>query len=177
MEKYGEVLDLETIEAEELAVKMSKFYCEAKPKDTGKTSADYHKNSLKNIRCGINRYLSDIGRQIDIVHDKSFRKPNQTLNGLLKHRMQSGVSRPTKHKNVIEMSDLKKIAKYFDDAESSPIKLRQAVWFNIAVHFVSRGLEFHHQLTSSSFEFISDENGVEYACLTHETQQKTFRGV
>ena len=58
----------------------------------------------------------------------------------------------------------------------SPIKLRQSVWYNIAIHFVTRGLEFHHQLQMESFNFLTDEDGSEYVALTHETQQKNFQG-
>ena len=53
--------------------------------------------------------------------------------------------------------------------------LRHCVWYNIAIHFVTRGIEFHHQLRKDSFLFQSDEHG-EYVTLTHETQQKNFQG-
>jgi hypothetical protein len=51
-----------------------------------------------------------------------------------------------------------------------------AVWYTIAVHFVSRGLEFHRHLKPDSFKFKTDENGMTYACLTHETKQKNYQG-
>lgn len=35
--------------------------------------------------------------------------------------------------------------------------------------FVSRGLEYHHQLRIDSFDFKVDEEGLTYACLKHET--------
>ena len=51
------------------------------------------------------------------------------------------------------------------------------MWFNLAIHFVTRGLEFHEQLTIQSFEFKIDEtNDKEYVCLTHETKQKNIQG-
>ena len=31
---------------------------------------EYHKNTLKNIRCAINRHFKDNGRNIDIARDK-----------------------------------------------------------------------------------------------------------
>lgn len=54
--------------------------------------------------------------------------------------------------------------------------LRQCVWFNLPVHLVSRGLEFHHQLCKDSFNFLFDEDDKEYVVLRHETQQKNFQG-
>ena len=50
------------------------------------------------------------------------------------------------------------------------------MWLNLAIHFVSRGLEFHQQLRRNSFEFLTDDDGLEFARLTHETQQKNFQG-
>lgn len=44
------------------------------------------------------------------------------------------------------------------------------------MHFVSRGLEFHHQLNKNSFVFKVDENGREYVALSHETKQKNYQG-
>jgi hypothetical protein len=89
--------------------------------------------------------------------------------------MRSGTSKPTQHKEIIEESDLRKIFTYLKNDETSPIILRHCVWFLTSIHFLSRGLEFHHQLSPTSFEFLSDENG-EYAILTHDTQQKNFQG-
>lgn len=54
--------------------------------------------------------------------------------------------------------------------------LRQCVWFNLSVHLVSRGLEFHHQLRKDSFNFLFDDDDKEYVVLRHETQQKNFQG-
>ncbi|XP_071094584.1 uncharacterized protein [Haliotis cracherodii] len=77
LETFNEVLDVEAVPPEALAEKMAKFYCQEKPKGSEKRSShcvDYHRNTLKNIRAAINRHISDIGRQIDIVHDKLFKK-------------------------------------------------------------------------------------------------------
>ena len=41
--------------------------------------------------------------------------------------------------------------------------------------FLSRGLEFPHQLKINSFDFQFDEFGNEYATIIHETQQKNFQ--
>ena len=136
----------------------------------------YHKNTLKNIRSAINRHLNDIGRSVDIVRDKEFKPANQTLDGMLKKMTQIGASRPTKHKEVINPEDLSKIASNLRAVKFSPLVLRQCVWYHLSIHFISRGLEFHHQLRRDSFNFHTDENGLEYVTLRHETQQKNFQG-
>ena len=184
MEVFSEFLNFESVIPEVLAQKLRRFYCEAKPKNTAKRAEDltlaqsenYHKNSLKSIRSAINRHLQDLGRSIDIVRDKEFKSANNTLDGMLKTMTKTGASRATNHKAIIHAEDLERISSYFRTAPHSPIVLRQCVWYNLSLHFVTRGLEFHHQLRMDSFQFPKDENNLEYATLRHETQAKNFQG-
>ena len=50
----------------------------------GQQAAEYHKNSLKNVRAALNRHLKDIGCDIDIVKDIEFKAANAMLNAKLK---------------------------------------------------------------------------------------------
>ena len=178
MESLGHVIDLETIDGSQLATHLSKFYCEARPKPSKNTAPkDYHRNTMINIRGAINRYIQNIKRvpPIDICKDKEFKTANGVLDGLLKEQMKSGTAKPTQHKKIIERSDLDKISDYFKMCFTSPVVLRQCVWFQICIHFVSRGLELHHQLHLNSFDFSEDDSG-EYATLSHETKTKTEQG-
>ncbi|XP_062590519.1 uncharacterized protein LOC134252097 [Saccostrea cucullata] len=183
VESQGHIVDFMSINADELASLLTKFYCEAKPKQTNarqnslpsELAGEYHKNTLKNIRAALNRHLQDLGRNLDIVNASEFKVSNKILNGLLKQRMQEGLSRPTAHKEIIIDDDLKLIAIYFKNAEANLIILKQCVWFNLATHFVTRGIEFHHQLKIKSFTFKNDNFG-EYAVLNHEVKQKNFQG-
>ena len=169
--------------AEELNRHLSKFYAEATPKFVEKRekemsaaqAQEYHKNSFKSIRGGINRYIKDIDRDIDIVRDKQFRRANEILDGKLKQNLHQGLSRPTLHKDIISVSDLDKINTYLY-SDNNPVILRFRVWYNIAIHFVSRGLEFHQQLNLNSFVFHKDENDREFVVLSHETKQKNWQG-
>ncbi|XP_069129354.1 uncharacterized protein [Argopecten irradians] len=177
-ESYGGPLDLKEISANELNTKLGKFYCEANPqvnekKHKNKQHEEYHKNSMK---AAVNRHLSDIGRNMDIVKDSEFKLANKLLSGMLKESMVNGTSRPTNHKEIIGNTDLEKVSTYLCTVSDNPIKLRLGVWYCISIHFVSRGLEFHHQLTRESFDFMTDEDGLEYAKLAHETQQKNYQG-
>lgn len=178
-EAYGHPMDLENLKPTEIADKLSKFYCEATPQENEKktvTGGLYHKNTLKNIRAAINRHLSDLNRNIDIVHDREFKHANSTLNGLMKERVVSGTSRPTQHKEIIPQQDLQKISAYLEKAYNNPVNLRLCTWYILSIHFVTRGLEWHHQLTRNAFEIKVDENGHEFVCLTHETRQKNYQG-
>ncbi|XP_078309646.1 uncharacterized protein LOC144618023 [Crassostrea virginica] len=53
-------------------------------------AAEYHKNSMKNVRAAINRHLKDIGREIDIVKDIEFKSSN-TIHETHKKNHQGGV--------------------------------------------------------------------------------------
>ncbi|CAC5395249.1 unnamed protein product [Mytilus coruscus] len=46
----------------------------------------------------------------------------------------------------------------------------------VRIHFVSRGVEFHHQLNINSFKFERDERGSEFLSISHETHQKNHQG-
>jgi hypothetical protein len=85
-----------------------------------------------------------------------------------------GRSRPTKHHPIIPEADIIKINEYLNI--NNPVALRFKIWYLLAIHFVSRGCEFHPQLMISSLKFEKDENDKEYLIITHETQQKNHQG-
>mgnify|MGYP003685834577 CR=1 FL=1 len=121
------------------------------------------------MRSAINSHLRDLGRSIDIVRDKEFKPANNTLDGMLKPWQKLVLQGPQTIK-------LWFISSYFHTAPHFPIVLRQYVWCNLSLHFVTRGLEFHQQLRMDSFQFHKDENNLEYVTLRHETQAKKFQG-
>ena len=131
-------------------------------------SAEYHKNSFKNVRAAINRHMKDIGRDVDIVRDK------ELLNAKLKQNLKQGLSRATQHYPIIPKEELQKINVYLGD--ENPVTLRYRVWYLLAIHFVSQGAEFHQQPSLSSLIFSKDESGREYITLSHETRQKNYQG-
>lgn len=129
MEVFGATLDMQTVDVSTLADHLSRFYCEARPKgklDDGDDDGDdddndddeplYHNNTLVNIRGAINRHLADIPRNVDIVRDKEFRTANGVLFGVFKERKRLGLSKPTRHKEIIEIRDLQKIYEYLQGA-------------------------------------------------------------
>ena len=57
------------------------FYAEVQPKEKENINKEFHKNTMKRIRSALNRHLSDIGRYVDIVQDKTFKQDNGILQG------------------------------------------------------------------------------------------------
>ncbi|KAK3082459.1 hypothetical protein FSP39_018219 [Pinctada imbricata] len=177
------MVEFENVDPNYLANLLREFYASATPKFTeGRQKSlppnqaqEYHKNTLRNLRAAINRHLRNIGSEIDIVKDRAFAKANALLDAKLKLMVKSGSSRPTQHKKIISENDLKKICTYLDN-DDDPQILQYNVWYYLAIHFVSRGLEFHHQLTLHSFLFLFDDTGRDYVTLGHETQQKNIQG-
>ena len=155
MELFGHTADLTSITSEDLASKFWKCYAEIRPKPKDNSAdpdnREYHRNSLINIRSAINRYLADNKRHIDVTKDKEFKTANGVLDGMLKVRARQGKAKPTKHHEVMEVHDLTKISDYLKQAPQCPIILRQNVWYNLVIHYVMRGMEFHHKLRFAFF--------------------------
>ena len=47
-------------------------------------AAEYHKNTMRNIRSALNRHMKDIGRLVDIAKDNDFKTSNAMLNSKMK---------------------------------------------------------------------------------------------
>lgn len=168
-ERRGEFIDFEKITAKELDGLLEKFYCEARPERTGKL---YHKNTLINLRGAINRKLADLRRNMDIVKDTDFKPSNGVLLGLLRER-ERACSPNVRVKDVITKSDMEKLNTYFENAQNDSIILRHSVYFHLAIHFISRGQEFHEQLKMDSITFHTDHTG-EYATISREINGKHY---
>ncbi|KAJ8322421.1 hypothetical protein KUTeg_000030 [Tegillarca granosa] len=99
MERFGSMIDMLNIAPQDLAEKLEMFYREAQQKPKTKKNdsnsstnnknndglneeVEYTKSSLKSIRSAINRHLTDIKRNINIVKDDIF----STANGVLEKR-------------------------------------------------------------------------------------------
>jgi len=171
-------VDWSNIPISDLAELLRAFYAETRPQvkkdDKGPVSEDYHKNTMKNLRAALNRHLRVLGRAIDIVKDRDFQRANDLLNGKLKLNLKEGKSKPTQHKPIIANGDLLKIQNFV--SHDSPKSVLYKTWFDLAIYFVSRGLEFHSQLRPNSIEFLVDDEDREYAAITHDTLSKTAQG-
>ena len=134
MERLGSVVSFDTISRRELNDQLRKFYAGAQPKHLNKRAqsmpeqqtAEYHKNSLKNVRASLNRHLKDI----DIVKDTEFKAANAMLNAKLKFNLINGLSRPTRHHPIIPAADIIKMNKYLNI--DNPVALRFKIWYLLA---------------------------------------------
>jgi hypothetical protein len=87
------------------------FYVEAKPKNIEKRTKYMlnehtqvcHKNTLKNVPAALNRHVKDLNRNFDIIRDSDFRTSNIILDSTLKMMVKTGLSQPTKHKEIIDL--------------------------------------------------------------------------
>jgi hypothetical protein len=104
--------------------------------------------------------LQDIGRTVDIVRDTEFKSANAMLSAKLKFNLRNGLSRPTQHHPTISNQELMQINTYLSKKDDI-VALRFGVWYLLAIHFVSRGIEFHHQLNMNSIKFQHDEQHVQ----------------
>lgn len=82
---------------------------------------EYFSKTTKSIRSAINRHLSDIGRDLDIVHDKAFKQVKGALGRNFKQNMFIGLSKPTQHKSLVLPNDLYKISQQHLSSNSCPV--------------------------------------------------------
>ena len=165
---------METVDEHTLAKRLTKFYREARPQVKEQEQQEYHRHTLKNIRGAVNRHLQDIGRNIDIVRDKEFKLANKTMDGVLKSRLHQTSVRPHV-KDLISTDDLDRIDSYLRSAPTDPILLRQCVWFQLSIHFVVQGHQFHKLLIKDSFVFNRDTDDRQYVTLTVEALKNNTR--
>lgn len=82
----------------------------------------------------------------------------------------------TKHKPPIPAADLQKLKSSNTIRGDIPWGLLRNVWLNISLYWCRRGREGQRQLTKQSFQFLFDDNGREYASMTHDEATKNHPG-
>ncbi|VDI07745.1 Hypothetical predicted protein [Mytilus galloprovincialis] len=79
------------------------------------------------------------------------------------------------HYPIILNTELSKINEFLS-TKNNVVALRIKVWYALAIHFVSRGIQFQQHLSKDSIKFVNGEEGREYLTITHETHQKNYQG-
>ena len=97
------------------------------------------------------------------------------MDGVLKSRLHLTSVRPHV-KDLISTDDLDRIDSYLRAAPTDPILLRQCVWFQLSIHFVVQGHQFHKLLAKDMFVFTRDTDDREYVTLTEEARKNNTRG-
>ncbi|KAK0143489.1 hypothetical protein N1851_018401 [Merluccius polli] len=111
-----------------------------------KEGGEYSVASLRSLRAGINRHLSDI---------------NIIIMRFLRRYRKSGKDTSFHHPHITE-SDLQRIRCSSALSPDTPVGLVRKVWFDIQLCFARRGRERSRELTMTSFIIQRDEHGVEY---------------
>ena len=170
----GKGVDLKHIPVEELADLLTCFYCQPRPE-----MYEIHRKMLLDVRDAVNQHMIFHGRRVDVISDTLFKNANIVLEAILKEEIDpvskfanQGKKEEKREdiqyyiKYIIGKEDLKKISIFLEGAASSPEILRLCVWYQIAMHFPTKSLDFYVQLKPNSFTFCSDEQGY-YAELNH----------
>ncbi|KAK3705942.1 hypothetical protein QZH41_001259 [Actinostola sp. cb2023] len=149
------------------------FYAEARTKD-GKL---YSRSSLLCLRNGIERHLNNppINKGLAISRSQDFQKSNKLLQSQIKLNKRENKEN-TLHKPAIPAGDLAKLKTSNVLKGDHPWGLLRNVWFCISLFWCRRGREGQQALTAASFKFSLDENGQEYASMTHDETTKNHQG-
>ena len=86
-------VDLKTVEAENLAAILSRFYLEVRWAD----GEPYQKASLLGLRAALHRHLRGLSRPFDIYKGVEFRRANEALDRQIKKLKKDGKLLPTRH--------------------------------------------------------------------------------
>ena len=100
-------VDILSLAVEELNIILKDFYTNVK----SKTGEPYKKNSLLNIRQGLNRFLKDNDKKFDIISDSGFDTANNCFQSLLRKTRQIGKG-AVQHHEAISRDDLQKLYKH-----------------------------------------------------------------
>ena len=166
-------LDYESIDEEELATILKKFYSSIRKKD----GSLYTPSGLVGIRAAIHRKLiaPPFERSINILQGEKFVAANRIFTAKCKIYTVRGNPKP-KHKPQISTSDMKKLGEYFTDHQKNNRKLVEYVWFGLCFYFGRRGREGWRDLRSNSFCVKKDEDDHEYVCEGVTMKTKNHQG-
>ena len=175
VEKYGQKADFSKMPVGKMAEDLRRFYCEARPveKKNKSTQNEYTKNTLLSIRAGINRYVQELGLGIDIVRDKEFIPANKALRCIFKDQRRRGVMPVSIAETDAKETDLIQMASYLArNYNTSPVVLRQAMWFNLLIYFPSNCRDISDLLLRDDLEIKADKDGKEYVTLTQAARDR-----
>ena len=129
------------------------------------------------IRAGLQRYIYDEGRDIDITNHPALKEANQTFKAAKRPYATEGSRRAGQGKDPIDPLDQHKIAEYFQQADTftSPSKLRQLVCYMLSMHFSYRGCDIWNQLLHTSFVESADELGRPRYTIDHASVEKNYQ--
>ena len=154
--KEAVTLNIESFPKKELAYLLERFY----PSVQTKSGSVYAKQTLVNIRSGLNRYLTmpPFNYDWNLMSDKEFKQANKILTGVQRKNRKEGLDK-SRRKPTLSPEDLNEIYEnYFEpNFEHDPTCLQLKVYFEIVYYLARRGNEGLQELTKDSFEIKTIE--------------------
>ena len=147
-----------------------KFYTETRKED----EELYKTGSLVNLRAGVNRFLKNLGKAIDIIKEPEFTEANVAFQATLVKLKRVGKG-DTVHYSQIDENDLANIysSNVFDT--NTPQGLQYSVRFELMIYICRRGRENLRQLTKNHFAIGVDANGRGYVYQAKDEMTKKIR--
>ena len=138
-----------------------------------KNGKPYAPRTLISIRAAIHRYLisAAVNRNINIIEDKEFQRPNAMLKAKVAQYLKSGDKE--RQFPTIQNTDLQKLNEYF--TRSSPKILQEEVWFVLTYYLGLRGRELHHCIQHQWLEIGTDSSNRRYIRLKHNYLSKNVK--
>ena len=165
-------VDILSLLVEELNIIMKDFYTNVK----SKTGEPYKKNSLLNIRQGLNRFLKDNDKRFDIISDSNFDTANSCFQLLLRKTRQVGKG-AVQHHEAISRDDLQKLYKHPRAlTPDTPLGLLNKLIFEVILYFCRRGQENLHTLKVSDFEIKIGADRYKYVQKITSELDKNHQG-
>ena len=158
----------------DLANELEKFYAVSKKRD----GSVYERNSYIACRAALQRYISELGRTLNIYTDKEFTRANAVLSAVMKRTKVEGKDVSVLHKDLLSDQDWDKVSASFGNVETEddPVKLSRSVWFTISSHFCLRGRKIQAQLQKDDLMFRPGEDGCEDIVLCKDFICKNHQG-
>jgi len=135
--------------------------------------APYAPASLICIRAGLQRYLSSMHREVNIVSGDKFGPANRMLKAMVGKYLSSKQRKPEEKYPPIEEEDMIKIRSAFTRA--TPSRLQQEFIFNCLFYFGLRGRETLKQLDKDSIELAADGQDRRYLRLKSSILSKNCK--
>lgn len=149
------------------------FYVEARQKD----GSHYSRNSMKNIRAGLDRYLSSLNVEFSIVGDRLFKPANDVLDASLKTLARHGLISSTKHKPPICPDDIEILYEANQLGTETPQSLVQTAWFYVLLYFGKRGRENQRSMVADDIVLNKSSNDSEFITLRERATKNHLGGL
>ena len=133
---------------------LTKFYVEVRKQD----GSLYSKATLNSIRFGIQRKLSEIRKDVNILDSSHFKGSNEIFRAQCVHLKKEGLAK-VNHKKPLSPEDMRKLYASETFSLTNPKSLQRKVFFDVMFYLYRRGRENLRTVKKSDFALKVDEKG------------------